>query len=80
MPERRVTASARCMRYLSPSSMMRLTPEVFSPRPDPSKGMRVVPPTHMNGVPMMINRRLFLGGSASVAALAVLAACAKNDS
>ena len=29
---------------------------------------------------MMINRRLFLGGSASVAALAVLAACAKNDS
>ncbi|WP_043562282.1 ABC transporter family substrate-binding protein [Actinomyces israelii] len=29
---------------------------------------------------MMINRRLFLGGSASAAALAVLAACAKTDS
>lgn len=28
----------------------------------------------------MMNRRMFLGGSASVAALAVLAACAKNES
>lgn len=29
---------------------------------------------------MMINRRLFLGGSASAVALAIAAACAKTDS